>query len=129
MKKLLSLLTLAALSLGFSSCCSLFGSPTGTAGYRTTTREVKTCGYDIVTETVNTGGKNGMAETIEKRVPRYKTVTRKTRVACGRCTRYYCPKKDCCGTTSEAFMRMSTAQGPTGSPHIGLVPTMKKLAE
>lgn len=132
MKKLLSLLTLAALSLGFSSCCSMFGSQTGTAGFVTETRQVKTCGYDIVTEqvyTANASGKGGMTETIEKRVPRYKTVTSKSRVPCQRCVRYYCPKKDCCGTTSEAFMKMATAQGPTGSPHIGLIPTMRKLAE
>ncbi|QTN32806.1 hypothetical protein HZ994_10835 [Akkermansiaceae bacterium] len=133
MKKLLSLFALLALSLGFSSCCSLFGSQTGTAGYRTTTKQVKTCGYDIVTEQVNVGGsksgKGGMIETIEKKVPRYKTVTKKTRVPCNQCVRLYCPKKDCCGSTSEAFLKMSTAQGPVGSPHIGLVPTMRKLAE
>lgn len=132
MKKLLSLLTLIALSLGFSSCCSMFGLASNSSGYRTETRQVKTCGYEIVTEqvyTANADGKGGMTETVEKRVPRYKTVTKKTRIPCQKCTRIYCPKKDCCGTTSEAFMKMSTAQGPTGSPHIGLVPTMRKLAE
>ena len=39
------------------------------------------------------------------------------------------PEKDCCGTTSEAYMKMATAQGPVGSPNIGLIPTMRKLAE
>ncbi|MBG7606757.1 MAG: hypothetical protein IZT59_01825, partial [Verrucomicrobia bacterium] len=48
MKKFLSLVTLAALSLGFSSCCSMFGMPASGAGYRTETKQVKTCGYDIV---------------------------------------------------------------------------------
>ena len=134
MKKLLSLLTLAALSLGFSSCCSMFGMPASGAGYRTETRQVKTCHYDIVTEEVYTAGdsksgKGGMVETIEKKVPRYKTVTRKFRVPCSQCVRYYCPKKDCCGTTSDSTIKMATAQGPTGSPHIGLIPTMRKLAE
>lgn len=132
MKKLLSLLTLAALSMGFSSCCSLFGSQTGTAGYRTETREVKTCRYDIVTEEVytpNASGKGGMVETIEKKVPRYKTVTTKKRVPCRNCVRFYCPKKDCCGTTSESYMKLASSQGPVGSPHIGLVPTMRRLAE
>ena len=131
MKKLLSLLTLAALSMGFSSCCSMFG--TGSAQYRTETRQVKTCHYDIVTEQVDTGssksGKGGMVETIEKKVPRYKTVTKKVRIPCQSCVRFYCPKKDCCGTTSESYRKMVTAQGPVGSPHIGLVPTMRKLAE
>jgi hypothetical protein len=132
MKKLLTLFALLSLSLGLSSCCSMFGAQSGTAGFRTETRQVKTCGYDIVSEEVytpNASGKGGMTETIQKKVPRYKTVTRKTRVPCQPCVRYYCPKKDCCGTTSEAFMKMSTAQGSTGSPHIGLVPTMRKLAD
>ena len=132
MKKLLSLLTLAALSMGFSSCCSMFGLGSNSAGYRTETRQVKTCHYDIVTEevyTANPSGKGGMTETIEKKVPRYKTVTKKVRVSCGSCVRFYCPKKDCCGTTSESYRKRVTAQGPVGSPNIGLVPTMRKLAE
>lgn len=133
MKNLALLLSLAAISLGFSSCCSMFGNPSSIASHRTETRQVRTCGYDIVTEEIVTpgdakSGKGGMVQTIEKKVPRYKTVTRKVRVACGRCTRFYCPKKDCCGTTSESTMRMATAQGGVGSPHIGLIPTMKKLA-
>lgn len=133
MKKLLSLVTLVALSMGFSSCCSMFGIGSGAAGYRTETRQVKTCHYDIVTEQVDNGGsksgKGGMVETIEKKVPRYKTVTKKVRIPCPSCVRFYCPKKDCCGTTAESYRKMVTSQGPVGSPHIGLVPTMKKLAE
>tara|TARA_B110000037_G_scaffold1690_1_gene1978 strand:+ start:11759 stop:12193 length:435 start_codon:yes stop_codon:yes gene_type:complete len=131
MKKFLSLVTLAALSLGFSSCCSMFGMPASGAGYRTETKQVKTCGYDIVTEEVRTddGSKYGLVETVEKKVPRYKTVTKKVKIPCSKCVRYYCPKKDCCGTTSESVMKMATSQGPTGSPYIGLIPTMRKLAE
>jgi hypothetical protein len=133
MKNLALLLSLAAISLGFSSCCSMFGNPTQTAAYHTETRQVKTCGYDIVTEQIVTpgdakSGKGGMVQTIEKKVPRYKTVTKKTRIPCGRCVRYYCPKKDCCGTTSESTRQMASAQGPVGSPHIGLIPTMKPIA-
>ena len=132
MKKLLSLLTLVALSMGFSSCCSMFGLTSNSAGYRTETRQVKTCHYDIVTEevyTANPSGKGGMTQLVEKRVPRYKTVTKKVRIPCKSCVRLYCPKKDCCGTTSESYLKLVTSQGPVGSPHIGLVPTMKKLAE
>ena len=133
MKNLVLLLSLAALSLGFSSCCSMFGVPSGSAGYRTETRQVKTCGYDIVTEEIVTpgdakSGKGGMVQTIEKKVPRYKTVTKKVRIPCGQCTRFFCPKKDCCGTTSEKTKQMATAQGAVGSPQIGLIPTMKPLA-
>ncbi len=108
----------------------MFGVGAVSAGYRTETRQVKTCHYDIVTEQVRTGsGKSGMVETIEKKVPRYKTATKKVRIPCPSCVRYYCPKKDCCGTTSESYRKLVTAQGPVGSPHIGLVPTMRKLAE
>jgi hypothetical protein len=133
MKKLALLLSLAAVSLSFSSCCSMFGISGATAGYRTETRQVKTCEYDVITEQIVTpgdakSGKGGMVETIEKKVPRYKTVTKKVRVSCGPCVRFYCPKDDCCGTTSESTRKMATAQGSVGSPHAGLVPTMKPLA-
>lgn len=128
MKNLLLLVSLAAVSLGFSSCCSMFG--TSQAQYRTETRQVKTCGYDIVTEEVHTddGSKNGLTQTVEKKVPRYKTVTKKVKVKCQSCVRLYCPKKDCCGTTSEKTLKMATLQGGSGSPHMGLLPTMKPLA-
>ena len=133
MKNLALLLSLAAVSLGFSSCCSMFGTSSQTAGYRTETRQVKTCHYDIVTEEVITpgdakSGKGGMVQTIEKKVPRYKTVTKKVRIPCGRCVRVYCPEKDCCGTTSQSTIVMSSTQGSVGSPQIGLIPTMKVIA-
>ena len=132
MKNLVLLVSLVAVSLGFSSCCSMFGVSSHSSGYRTETRQVKTCRYDIVTEDVVTpgdskSGKGGMVQTIEKKVPRYKTVTRKVRIPCGPCVRLYCPKKDCCGTTSESTMRMASAQGSVGSPNIGLIPTMRVL--
>jgi len=130
MKNLLLLASLVAVSLGFSSCCSMFGNPTQSAGYRTETRQVKTCFYDTVTEEVwvgDSGGKGGMMQVVEKKVPRYKTVTKKVRIPCGHCVRHYCPTKDCCGTTSEYTMRMASAQGSSGSPNIGLIPTMKPL--
>jgi hypothetical protein len=127
MKNLLLLASLVAVSLGFSSCCSMFGAPT--AEYRTVTKQVKTCGYETVTEEVHVpGAKGGMTETIEKKVPRYKTVTKKVKVKCGSCVRFYCPKKGCCGSTHDSFLKMVTLQGGTGSPHMGLVPSMKNLA-
>jgi hypothetical protein len=133
MKNLLMLVSLVAVSLGFSSCCSMFGRPSQNAGYRTETHQVKACGYDIITEEIiipgdPKSGMGGMIKTIEKKVPRYKTVTKKIKIPCGKCARMYCPKKDCCGSTSEQTMNMASAQGPVGSPHIGLVPTMRKLA-
>ena len=133
MKKLLMLLSLAAVSLGFSSCCSMFGLADQHGHYRTETRKVKTCGYDIITKQVVTrgdskSGKGGMVETVEEKVPRYKTVTKTVRVYGGSCTRFFCAKKDACGTTSESTRQLASAQGPVGSPHIGLVPTMKPIA-
>ena len=132
MKNLALLVSLIAVSLGFSSCCSMFGVANMSSGYRTETRQVKTCHYDIVTKEVmvpgdSKSGKDGMVQTIEERVPRYKTVTKKVRIPCGSCTRFYCPKKDCCGTTSESTMRMASVQGSSGSPNLGLVPTMRVL--
>ena len=132
MKNLFMLVSLAAVSLGFSSCCSMFGSPTGTAGYRTETHQVKTCGYDLVTEEVFIKGgskscKGGMVVTNTKKVPRYKTVTTKVRIPCGSSVHTYCPKKDCGGTTSIGTLRIASVQGSSGSPNLGLLPTMRKL--
>ncbi len=133
MKNLFLLVSLVAVSLGFSSCCSMFGSHSQSAGFRTETRQVKTCKYDLVTEEIiikgdSKSGKGGMVKTVTHKVPRYKTVTKKVRIPCGSCTHYYCPKKDCCGTTSQETLNMVSTQGSSGSPHLGLVPSMKKLA-
>ncbi|MCX6876961.1 MAG: hypothetical protein NTW21_24575 [Verrucomicrobia bacterium] len=133
MKNLFMVVSLVAVSLGFSSCCSMFGNPSQTAGYRVETRQVKTCKYDLVTEEIfikgdSKSGKGGMVKTSTKKVPRYKTVTKKVRLNCGQCVHFYCPKKDCCGSTAESTLAMSSAQGPVGSPNIGLIPTMKKIA-
>jgi len=129
MKNLVLLASLVAVSLGFSSCCSMFGLQAQGSGYRTETRQVKTCYYDTVTKEVMVpGGKGGMMQTVEEKVPRYKTVTKKVRIPCGSCVRYYCPKDDCCGTTSESTRILASAQGSVGSPNIGLIPTMKPIA-
>lgn len=128
MKNIPQLLSLAIVALGLSSCCSMFGLTTQNGSYRTETRQVlKPCGYDVVYEQVG-GSKGGMAQTVEKRVPRYKTVTKKVWVSGGPCVRMFCPKKDACGTTSQSTILMATAQGGTGSPQIGLIPTMKPIA-
>lgn len=110
----------------------MFGS-TSFFSTRTESRQVRTCGYDIVTEQVVTpgdakSGKGGMVQTVEKKVPRYRTVKHRTFSFGGSCVRSYCPKKDNCGTTSESTRVMSSAQGSVGSPNIGLIPTMKPIA-
>ena len=133
MKNLFMFASLVAVSLGFSSCCSMFGAHSNTAGYRTETHQVKTCGYDVVTEQVfvkgsSKSGKDGMVVTSTKKVPRYKTVTTKVRIGCGSSVHLFCPKKDCGGSTSEQTLNMVSTQGSSGSPSIGLVPSMRKLA-
>ncbi len=133
MKNLSTVVSLIAVSLGFSSCCSMFGLSNQSAGYRTETRQVKTCHYDIVRKEVVTpgdskSGKGGMVEIVEEKVPRYKTVSKKVRIPRGSCVSYYYTMNDACGTTSEATRQISSAQGSSGSPSIGLLPTMKPIA-
>ena len=129
MKNLALFASLAVVSLGFSSCCSMFGLASQNSHTITETRQVKTCKTDTITETIVTGsGKGGMVQVVEKKVPRYKTVTKKVRVRGSACVRPYCPTTDACGTTSEKTLKLSTGQPGSGSPFIGLAPTMKPLA-
>jgi hypothetical protein len=132
MKNLALIISLIAVSLGFSSCCSMFGISKQSAGQYTETRMVRTCGFETVTEQIFVGssakGGGGSYQTVETRVPRYKEVTKTVKIPCPKCVRFYCPKKDCCGTTSESTIRMTSVQGSSGSPHVGLVPTMKVIA-
>ncbi|BCU76620.1 hypothetical protein [Luteolibacter sp. LG18] len=120
-----NLLLLAAVSLGFSSCCSMFGG-LAPAQYRTET--VRTCGYDTVTQEVPVAGsKGGLTQTVTTKVPRFKKV--KHVVYCGRCVRYYCPDHDCCGSTGPKVKKLASVSGSMiGSPNLGLVPSMETLA-
>lgn len=127
MKNLLVLLSLAAVSLGLSSC-KMFSRPAANAGYNEVTYERQLCGYDVVREEVVIDAKSGLTEIRETKVPRYKTVTKKERIPCPKCTRYYWLSEGCCGSNTEEARKMATAQGSSGSPHVGLIPTMKKIA-
>ena len=127
MKNLLLILPLVALSMGLSSCCSMFGWNSASAGYTEETYQRKLCGYDIVREEVVVDAKSGMTEVKETKVPRYKTVTKKVRIDCPDCVRFYCLNEGCCGSDTTAARRMATTQGGTGSPHVGLIPTMKQI--
>ena len=71
--------------------------------------------------------KSGLTEVKETKVPRYKTVTRKVRIKCPDCVRLYCPDDGCCGSANGAA-KLASMQGGSGSPHLGLIPTMKDLA-
>ncbi|HEY8962505.1 MAG TPA: hypothetical protein VIM57_09890 [Luteolibacter sp.] len=65
-------------------------------------------------------------EVVQTKAVRYKTVTRIH--YSGPCVRPYCPDKVCCGTTGPRTRQMASLQGSTGSPNLGLIPTMKPLA-
>jgi len=127
MKNLLVILPLVLLSMGLSSCCSMFGIKGWSAGYSEETYQRKLCGYDVVREEVVVDAKSGMTEVKETKVPRYKTVTRKVRIKCPDCVRLYCPDDGCCGSANGAA-KLASMQGGSGSPHLGLIPTMKDLA-
>ncbi|WP_193212713.1 hypothetical protein [Luteolibacter marinus] len=128
MKNLLLILPLVALSLGLSSCCSMFGVRSCAAGYTEETYQRKLCGYDIVREEVVVDAKSGLTEIKETKVPRYKTVTKKVKTPCPSCVRLYCLDEGCCGSNTEAARKMASMQGPSGSPNVGLIPTMKKIS-
>ncbi len=48
---------------------------------------------------------------------------------CPKCTERFDPSNACCGSVSDAVAQRATTQGWDGNPFIGLVPTMKPLAE
>ena len=54
--------------------------------------------------------------------------TVKKPVKCTDCGSWYCPDPACCDTVSKEVLKRATAQGGTGEPHIGQIPTMKVLA-
>ena len=116
---------LAVTTLGLSSCCCLFSG----SNNKYTTTETRICGYKTVTKEVpvsGNGSKGGMlTETVTVKEPIYKEVNKKQTI---KCVRSYCPKSGPCGSTSDELIRMSSDQGSTGSPHIGLIPSMKVLA-
>ena len=116
MKTAVKLFTLALLSFAFSSCCGL--GPCGSAAGTTE----KIVGYDTK-EVPIAGSKNGLTKT--QKTPIVETVD----VPCPKCSYTYCPKRGCCGTLSKQYIARKSAQGFNGAPNIGLIPTMKKLAE
>ena len=127
MKKFLLLIPifLSALSLSSCSCWNW-----GIAGSYEETYQVKDhcAGYDVVREETVIDAKAGLVEVTEKQVPRYTEKTRKVYVKCPKCVRFYCLDDGCCGSSTEAARKMATAQPASGSPFMGLIPTMKDVA-
>ena len=118
MKTTFHLFALAVFSLAFSSCCGLLPC----SASLTAQKEVTT--YQEVQRTVY-GAKT--SHVVTDRVPQTNTETVKH--ACRKCGSSYCPKPQCCGIVSDTVLARATAQGGTGEPQIGLIPTMKVLAE
>jgi hypothetical protein len=118
MKTTFHLLALAVLSLAFSSCCGLLPCPAAL----TAKKEVTT--YQEVQRTVYTGKSSYV---VTDRVPQTHTETVKK--ACLKCGSSFCPKPQCCGIVSDTVLARATAQGGTGEPQIGLIPTMKELKD
>ncbi len=116
------------LVVALSSCCtSCFkGEKYGQACCEKDTFE------DQVTEWVeeevyyDNGAKGGKGGSTIVRRPVVKTV--KKEVACSDCGSWYCATSACCDTVSKAVLKRATAQGGTGEPHMGQIPTMKILA-
>ena len=132
MKKLFPLLLLGFVALLLPSCCGLGGcakvgnfKSAGCENQSYRTKEVTK--YKIVKRMVDPGTKGGVPYEVEENVAY--TETKKVRSCCGTCGSSYCPATKCCGVISPAVLKRATAQGGTGEPHIGTIPTMKVLAE
>ena len=54
-------------------------------------------------------------------------MTKRTRIKCPDCTRFYCIEDGCCGSGADGAIRMASMQGGSGSPNVGLIPTMRKI--
>jgi len=132
MKKLTLLLLAGLVATLLPSCC-LFGScakkgkfvRVGCENGKYTTKEVTK--YKVVKRMVDPGTKGGVPYEVEDKIAYTETV--KVKADCGICGSIFDPSSDCCGIISPAVLKRATAQGGTGEPHIGLIPTMKVLAE
>lgn len=128
MKKLAFLPAILLIAFTFTSCCI---SCKGSKGYGVAGAEQE---YIEVEETEwieeevysDPGAKGGKGGTVTVRRPVVKTVRKA--VECGSCGSWYCPSPGCCDTVSGSVLRRATAQGGSGEPHIGQIPTMKILA-
>lgn len=152
MKHLALILTSLVAALVFSSCCgspfSLCGAkinkphnccdckkkgtiaPSGCEGGRYVEKQVtEYVEEQIVIEGKSAkGGKGGLTtETITVRRPVVKTV--REEVPCGNCGSKFCAEPDCCGIVPVSVLSRATAQGGTGEPHVGTIPTMKVLVD
>ena len=118
MKITFQLFALAVLSFAFSSCCGLLPCPGGlTAEKEVTTFKNSSATYYTAKSSY----------TVHQSIPETHMVTVKK--SCTKCGSSFCPKPQCCGIVSDTVLARATSQGGTGEPQLGLIPTMKVLAE
>ncbi len=122
MKNIFRIAFAAVALFSLSSCCTFFSCGAG----KTVSKEV-TVMQDVERQISVGSAKEMRTETIVDQVAVTQTVEEK--VNCTKCMSTYCPKKGCCGNTGKEVIRRASAQGGSGNPHIGLIPTMKTLAE
>lgn len=112
MKTALKILAAAMVAMFFASCSqqAIYHDGSGNA-----VNSSYVSSYD--------GGKEVAQESISAA-----PVVKVTKQGCRKCGSSFCAKPGCCGTVSKAVLARATAQGGSGEPHIGLIPTMKTLA-
>ncbi len=139
MKKFTSLLLIALLAGMLQSCCSLGGLAgccnksgkivkVGCENKNYVDQEVTR--YKTVKRLVyptGKGSKGGVPYEVDEQVAYTDTVRVEVKGAV--CGSTYCPANDDCGIVSPAVLKRASAQGWSGEPHIGLIPTMKVLAD
>jgi hypothetical protein len=128
MKKLAFLPAILVLAFTLSSCCftCIKGKHFGVAECEKEYVEYQETEWIEEEVYVDPGPKGGKGGTVTVRRPVVKTV--RTEVSCGQCGSWYCADAACCDVVSTAVLRRATAQGGTGEPHLGQIPTMKILA-
>ncbi len=132
MKKLIPLLLLSLFASVLTSCCGLSkchnkGKIVEVGCENMGYTNEKVTKYKVVKRMVNPGTKGGIPYEVEDKIAYTETV--QVPQDCGTCGSVYCPAPDCCGSISPAVIKRATAQGGTGEPHIGTIPTMRILAE
>ena len=118
MKKIALIPVLALITFALNSCCSGWKKP------QYVEQEVTEW---VDQEVFVPGSGKSKGGTVTQSVPVTKIV--KTKKKCARCITFWCPDGGCCGTTGDGVYSRVTSQGGTGEPHIGLIPSMRVLAE
>jgi len=127
MKKFALLPVFALLALVMNSCCSSNSVSLSGSGCNARYTEKEVVEWEDYEVLVDNGAKGGGMTTVTERRQVVKTV--RVKVDCPKCTSYWKECEGCCDTVGQGVYSRVTAQGGTGEPHIGLIPTMRVLAE